>query len=97
MPGEFWTFLALLFQTYGAPLLVCAAELIFIIYLLRLLKQRDAKQEESQNRILELSEKRLKDALSQRDNYEQLARNIENSIELLIKIFRKRNDSEFDD
>ncbi len=77
-----WDFFGAIFNTYGLLALVEAAEVVAIVYLFRL---NQKKQEE----LLAQSERRLEDVIEEREKYQELARDIERSIDLLIKVLRK--------
>jgi len=76
---------------YGFLTLISLAEAAIIYYLFILLKQEQKERKELMDRLLSFSEKRLEDIKEERDNYEELARNMDNHMELLIKVFRRKN------
>ena len=92
MPGEFWEFLSAVLKQYGFLALVEIAQAGLIFWLLRNQARADKDKAKLQDKLLELSEKRLEDAREEREDYEELARNLERSIDLLIKVFRKKTD-----
>lgn len=92
MPGEFWEFLAAVVRQYGFLALIEIAQAGLILWLLRNQVLADKDKTKLQDKLLELSEKRLEDAREEREDYEELARNLERSINLLIKAFRKKTD-----
>jgi hypothetical protein len=75
-------FLVTIFQTYGIVALIEAIEVVAIIYLFRL---NQKKQEE----LLAQSERRLEDVIEEREKYQELASDIEKSIDLLVKVLKK--------
>ncbi len=77
-----WEFLSAIFNTFGLIALVSAAEAVAIVYLFRL---NQKKQEE----LLAQSERRLEDVIEEREKYQELARDIEKSIDLLVKVLKK--------
>jgi hypothetical protein len=79
-----WDFLTALLQSQGFSALVIFAEAGAIAYLYR----RTQKRHEE---IVQLYQKRVQDIKESRDDYEELARNLDKSIDLLIKVFRQRN------
>jgi len=76
-----WEFLQALFQTYGLVALLVAVETGVIGYLFRL---NQKKQEE----IIKLHEKRVEDIVESKEDYEELAHKLDQSIDLLIKVFK---------
>lgn len=90
MPGEFWSFASLLVTQYGLLALIELVQAGIIIWLFRNQKKLEQQREELQSKLLELFEKRLEDAKAEREDYEELSRNLDKSINLLIKIFRKK-------
>lgn len=79
-----WDLLLALLQQQGPTALVVALLAAAIIYLYR---QNENKAAE----IVILHEKRLSDALSCKDDYEALAKNLDKSIDLLVEVFRSKN------
>jgi len=77
-----WDFLSAIFNTYGLIALIEVAEVIAIVYLFRL---NQKKQEE----LLAQSERRLEDVIEEREKYQELASDIEKSIDLLVKVLKK--------
>jgi len=77
-----WDFLTALLQSQGFSALIIFAEAGAIVFLYRRTLKR-------QDEIVSIYEKRMKDLKESRDDYEELARNLDKSIDLLIKVFRK--------
>jgi hypothetical protein len=77
-----WEFLTTVLQTGGLLALVQAIQCILIVYLFKQIKEKD-------KRIVEQSEKRLEDVVDEREKYQELASDIEKSIDLLIKVLKK--------
>lgn len=77
-----WDFLTALLESQGFLALIIFAEAGAIVYLYR----RTSKRHDE---IVTLYEKRMKDLKESRDDYEELARNLDKSIDLLIRVFRK--------
>ena len=75
-------FLTAVFQTYGLVALIEVVEVVAIVYLFRL---NQKKQEE----LLAQSERRLEDVIEEREKYQELASDIEKSIDLLVKVLKK--------
>jgi len=77
-----WEFLTEVLKTYGFLALVEVIQCILIVYLFKQVKLKDQK-------LLDLSEKRLEDVVEEREEYQELAIKIERSIDLLIKVLKK--------
>ena len=60
-----------------------------VAYQFKLLKASEVDKTNLQTKLLELSEKRLADAKEEREDFEDLARDLDKHISLLIKVFRK--------
>lgn len=91
MGDEFWSFLTLLLREHGLLSVLAIGELGIIVYLFKLVNKREGEKTKLQERLLELSERRLEDAKEEREDYETLARDLDTHINLLIKVFRKYN------
>lgn len=76
-----WEFLQAVLQDYGLVALILIVETSVIGYLF-LLNQK--KQEE----IVKLYEKRVEDVVESKEDYEELANKLDQSIDLLIKVFK---------
>lgn len=94
MDSEFWSFLTLLLKEYGLVSIALVGLLGIVVHLFRQLKAEQTKNTNLQDKLLELSEKRLADAKEERQDYEELARGIDKHIEILIKILRRNKDDE---
>jgi predicted ribosome quality control (RQC) complex YloA/Tae2 family protein len=57
--------------------------------MLLLAKEQIDKSEKDQDRLLDLYEKRLEDVKDERERYEELADNLNKSLDLLIKVLKK--------
>jgi len=89
MFGEsFWAFLQMLLVNYGMLALVELTQIFLVVYLFRLIKSIDEEKKQLVDKLLECCKKRLEDAKEERDEYEDLAKNLDASIDLLIKTFR---------
>ena len=86
---EFWVFLTLLLKEYGVMAVAFVGLLGIVAYQFKLLKASEVDKTNLQNKLLELSEKRLADAKEEREDFEDLARDLDKHISLLIKVFRK--------
>jgi len=86
-----WDFFLAIFDAAGIIGLVCIVEAILLYLLLRAYQKKDVRIEELQNQILEMSEKRREDIIEEREKYEELAGDLHKSLDLLIKVFKKRN------
>jgi hypothetical protein len=94
MDSELWTFLTFALKEYGLMSVVILGLLGIIAYQFKLLKASEGDKTNLQNKLLELSEKRLADAKEERQDYEELARDLDKHISLLIKVFRKNTEDE---
>lgn len=86
-----WDFFRAVFDATGIIGLACIAEAGLLYLLLRAYQKKDKRNEELQEKILEMSEKRREDAVECRQEYEDLADELHKSIDLLIKVFQRRN------
>lgn len=86
-----WDFFRAVFDATGIIGLACIAEAGILYLLLRAYQKKDKRNEELQEKILEMSEKRREDAVECRQEYEDLADELHKSIDLLIKVFQRRN------
>lgn len=77
-----WELLGAVFNTFGLIALVGVVEAAAIVYLFRL---NQKKQEEALAQL----ERRLEDVIEEREKYQELARDIERSIDLLVKVLKK--------
>ncbi len=77
-------FLTEIFKAGGLLALIEAIQVVALVYLFRALRQKEAQ-------LLNMSEKRLKDVTESKEDYEELAKNLDKSIDLLIKVFKKQN------
>jgi hypothetical protein len=94
MDSELWAFLTLLLKEYGLVAICLVVLTGIVVHLFRQLKSEQTKNTDLQNKLLELSEKRLADAKEERQDYEELARDLDKHINLLIKVFRKNTEDE---
>jgi len=88
---SFWEFLRTLLENYGLLALVEVVQIFVIVHLFRLLNSKELEKFKLTEKLLELSERRLEDAKEEREDYEELARNLDKSINLLVKVFQHRN------
>ena len=86
-----WEFLQALFQNYGLAALILVVETAVIAYLFRL---NQKNQEQHQKEIVEFYEKRITDVVESKEDYEELAHKLDQSIDILIKVFREKNGDE---
>lgn len=77
-----WDFLAAVLKEYGLVALIQVVQAVALVYLFRL-------NQKKQDIIIDLYEKRMKDVKESKDHYEELARNLDKSIDLLIKVFKR--------
>lgn len=97
MPGSFWEFLTLLLKNYGLIAVIEILQIGLVVYLFHLLGKKEVDKTDLQNKLLETAERRLADAREEREDYEELARNLDKSINLLVKVVRSRNRDEGDE
>ncbi len=86
-----WEFFNAIFEAVGFVGLVCLVETAFIFLGARAYQKKDKKIEDFQVSLLEMSEKRREDVIEEREKYEELSQDLDKSLNLLIKIFKKRN------
>lgn len=79
-----WDLFNEIFKSHGFSALLISIEAAAIVYLFRLNQKR-------QDQIIKLHEKRLEDATENKNHYEELTKNLDKSIDLLIKIFKQRD------
>ncbi len=77
-----WEFLTAIFQTHGLLALIEAVQCILIVYLFKLIRDKDKK-------LSDQADKRLEDVIDEREKYQELASDIEKSIDLLVKVLKK--------
>lgn len=77
-----WDLLLLLLKDYGLMALIGVTEAAAIVFLYRA-NQRKNEQ------LLDLYEKRVKDVTESKEDYEELAHKLDQSIDLLIKVFKR--------
>ncbi len=91
-----WDFFLAIFNAAGIIGLICIAEAVLLYLLLRAYQKKDGRIEELQKQVLEMSEKRREDIIEEREKYEDLAGDLHKSLDLLIKVFKKRDGSRDD-
>ena len=77
-----WELLAEVFKVHGLSALIMGVEAIVIAYLFRVHQKR-------QDEIVKLYEKRVEDVSESKEDYEELAHKLDQSIDLLIKVFKR--------
>jgi len=97
MPGEFWTLVTMLFSDHGFLALFSLGQVGLIVWLVKRYLQLEKEKSVLQEKLLGLSERRLADAKEEKEEYEDLARDLEKSVDLLVKAFRKKSDSNGDE
>jgi len=80
-----WELLTEIFKSHGVLSLILAAETVAVAYLYR---QGQKKQEQ----LLTLYRERIKDVTESNERYEELAHKLDDSIDLLIKVFKRNSD-----
>ncbi len=86
-----WDFFKAIFETTGVIGLLCVVEAILLLLVLRAYQKKDKKIEDLQDDLLEMSEKRREDVVEEREKYEELAKDLHKSVDVLIKVFKRRN------
>ncbi len=86
-----WEFFQAVFEATGVLGLLCFIEAGALIFAYRIYQKKDSKVESLQQAILDMSEKRREDIIEEREKYEELSQDLDKSLNLLIKIFKKRN------
>lgn len=86
-----WTFLQDVFNATGTIGLVCVLLTMLLFLVSRAYQKKDKKIEDLQTQLLEMSEKRREDVVEEREKYEDLAKDLHKSLDLLIKVFKRRN------
>lgn len=84
-----WELLLEITETYGLPALVAAAETCLLVYLFRVLRQKDEQLSKCNVALQELANKRLEDFKESNEDYEDLSRDFTRSLDMLIKILSK--------
>ena len=77
-----WDFLQLVFKDYGMLALIQVVQAVIIVYLYRI---NQKKNEE----LVKLYEKRVADVSESKEDYAELAYKLDQSIDLLIKVFKR--------
>lgn len=77
-----WEFLTEILKSGGFLALTVVPLIGAIMYLFR-------SNQKKQEQLLELYEKRVKDVTESKEDYEELAHKLDQSIDLLIKVFKR--------
>lgn len=77
-----WEFFLEIFKSGGMLALVEVAQVAAIVYLYRGLQAKDKQ-------LLEMSEKRVEDVAESKEDIEEMAKNLQRSLDLLIKVWKK--------
>jgi len=80
-----WELLAEIFKSHGVIALLLAGETIALVYLH---KHGQKKQEQ----LVALYRERVKDVTESKERYEELAHKLDDSIDLLIKVFKRNSE-----
>ena len=86
-----WEFFQSIFDAAGIIGLVCLVETVLLFVVLKAYQKKDKRIEDLQNTLLEMSEKRTEDVIEEREKYEELARDLQKSLDVLIQVFKRRN------
>lgn len=84
-----WELLLGIMETYGLPALFSAAEAVLIVYLFSIVKKKDEQLAKSNIALQEQANQRLKDVKETNEDYEDLSRDLNRSLDILIKILSK--------
>ncbi len=84
-----WEFLSGISEAHGVTALFAVAEAILIGYLFKQLQTKDVNLAKSNTNLQELAEQRLKDVKESTEDYEDLSRDLNRSLDILIKILSK--------
>ncbi|KKM68848.1 hypothetical protein LCGC14_1456760 [marine sediment metagenome] len=74
-----------IFKSYGLVALIMTGETAALVYLY---KQGQKKQEQ----LVALYRERVKDVTESKERYEELAHKLDDSIDLLIKVFKRNSE-----
>ena len=77
-----WDFLQLVLKDYGLVVVILVGQTAAIVYLYR-------SGQKQQKDMINLYEKRVQDVSESKEDYEELAQKLEQSIDLLIKVFKR--------
>jgi hypothetical protein len=91
-----WDFFRVVFETTGITGLLCVLEAILLVIAVRIYQKKEKKTEDLQDQLLKMSEKRREDIIEEREKYEDLAQDLHKSVDLLIRVFKKRNGNNSD-
>ena len=80
-----WEFFTEIFKSHGLIALMLAGETAALVYLY---KQGQKKSEQ----LVALYRERVKDVTESKERYEELAHKLDDSIDLLIKVFKRNSD-----
>jgi len=77
-----WELLTEVFKSHGIAALFMLTEAIIIAYLFR-------TNQKKQDEVVKLYEKRVEDVSESKEDYAELAHKLDQSIDLLIKVFKR--------
>ena len=86
-----WEFLNAVFAATGIVGLVCIIEAVLLYFAVRAYQKKDKRVEDLQDILLDMSEKRKEDVIEEREKYEELSDDLHKSLDILIKVFKRRN------
>lgn len=84
-----WELLLGIMETYGLPALFSAAEAVLVVYLFNIVRKKDEQLVKSNISLQDLANQRLEDVKETNEDYEDLSRDLNRSLDILIKILSK--------
>lgn len=86
-----WELFASILEKAGYHGLIEVVLALTVAFMYRAFAKKDTRVDELQKELLAVSEKRLLDVKEEKENYQELATNLDKSINLLVKVFKERN------
>ncbi|RLB95393.1 MAG: hypothetical protein DRH90_25535 [Deltaproteobacteria bacterium] len=84
-----WDFLTEAMRSYGWVAVVQVAEALLIAYLFKQVRNKDKEISESHADLQDLANKRLEDVKESKEDYEDLSRDLNRSLDILIKMLNR--------
>lgn len=91
MDGSFWRFLLWFFENNGPLAGLVVAQSIALVALYRQNQRLDREKSQYMEQLLEASHRRLQDLIEEKEQYDELASNLDRTTRLLIDAFRSRS------
>jgi len=88
-----WDFFQSIFEATGIIGLICLLEAVLLFLVLKAYQKKDKRIEDFQTTLLGMSEQRREDVIEEREKYEELAKDLQKSLDMLIKVFKRRNEN----